>query len=128
MKLLMIAYGQAVDDEVWDILADNIIGCTEWKSAASEEELDELVHLLLVVKRVLPPRPGDDDSPDSFAPSPLAGEFRLGTTRRSKLDNVLMVVLDDALAGKVMDGVRAFRSQFGLEGIKAFMLPCEDCA
>jgi hypothetical protein len=46
--------------------------------------------------------------------------------KRLKLDNVLTAVLDDTLAVKVMDGARELQKQFGPEGVKAFLLPCEE--
>ena len=50
----------------------------------------------------------------------------MGTKRWPKLNNVLMLALDDALAMKVMNGVRELRRQLGPEGVKAFLLPCEE--
>ena len=126
MKLVMIAYSQAIDDEIWDILADGIIECTEWERVKGEEDLDELVHLLLAVKRVLPPRPVGHGRPDSPGFSSGVGGSQPETKSWSKLNNVLMVVLDDVLSVKVMDGVRELQGQFGPEGIKAFLLPCEE--
>lgn len=126
MKLVMIAYSQAIDDEVWDILADGIVECAKWEKMERVGDLDELVHLLLVVKRVLPPWPAGHGRQDSLSTSPLASGIRPGTSRWSKLNNVLMVVLDDVLSVKVMDGVRELQGQFGPEGIKAFSLACEE--
>ncbi len=94
MKIVMIAYSQAIDNEVTDILVDNnVAGCTKWKEVTGEG---------------------------------VAGGVHLGTKRWPKLNNVLMMALEDALAVKVMDGVRALRAQLGPEGVKAFMLPCEE--
>ena len=94
MKLVMIAYNQAIDGEVTDILVDNnIAGCTKWKKAAGEG---------------------------------VGSGVHLGTKRWPKLNNVLMMAMEDVPAVKVMDGVRELRKQFGPEGVKAFLLPCEE--
>ena len=128
MKLVMIAYSQAIDDEVWDILADGIVECTKWEKVEDERDFDELVHLLLVIKRVRPPWPFGHGRQSSLDPFALASGERLGTRRWSKLNNVLTAVLDDTLAAKVMGDVRELQKQFGPEGVKAFLLPCEEVA
>jgi hypothetical protein len=126
MKLVMIAYSQTIDDEIWDVLAGGVLECTQWEKVEGEEDLGELVHLLLAVRRVLPSRSTGEGSQGSPGFSPLAGGIPLGTKSWSKLNNVLMVVLDDVLSGKIMDGVRDLQGQFGQERIKAFLLPCEE--
>jgi hypothetical protein len=126
MKLVMIAYRQAIDDEVWDILGNGVVECTKGEKVACQGDFDEPVHLLLAGKQVLPPSPVGHGRQRSLSPSPLASGVHLGTERWSKLNNVLMGVLDDALAAKVMDGARELQKQFGPEGVKAFLLPCEE--
>ena len=85
MKSVMIAYSQAIDHEVWDVLVDNIVGCTKWKKVAGEGDLHELVHLLLAAKRVHPPWPVGHGRRNSLGPSPLACGVHLGTKRGPKL-------------------------------------------
>ncbi len=43
-----------------------------------------------------------------------------------KGNHVLAAVVDDDVAGKLMDAVREMRSDAGHEGVKAFLLPVED--
>lgn len=50
----------------------------------------------------------------------------LGTHVWPKANNVVMAVMDDEQARRALDAVREMRDRLGREGIKAFILPCEE--
>jgi len=52
--------------------------------------------------------------------------FHDGTEVWPGLNNVLMAVVPDDVAGKMLSAVRRLRETLGTEGVKAFMLPVED--
>jgi len=50
----------------------------------------------------------------------------LGTHIWPKTNNVLLVLTEDEVAEKLLDGVRGLRERFAREGVKCFVLPCEE--
>jgi len=94
MKLVLIAYNEALDEELAEVLhANGVESFTKWAKAYGK---------------------GQASGP------------HLGTHVWPKANNVLAAVTDDETARKVLDGVRELRKRLSKEGVKAFLLPCED--
>jgi len=94
MKLVLIAYNEALDTEVAALIRGNgVQGYTKWTRV--------------------------------FGEGRLSGPH-LGTHVWPKANNVMAVVTDPETAGKLIDGVRGLRSRLGREGVKAFVIPCEE--
>jgi len=94
MKLVLVAYNEALDEEVGGLLDKNgAEGYTKWTKVYGQ---------------------GQTSGP------------HLGTHIWPKANNVLAVVTDGDTAGKLLDGVRELRKRLSKEGIKAFLLPCEE--
>ncbi|NLW50153.1 MAG: hypothetical protein GXY85_04825 [Candidatus Brocadiaceae bacterium] len=94
MKLVLIAYNEALDDEVGKVLAAaGAEGWTKWARVYGK---------------------GRSSGP------------HLGTHVWPKANDVLAVVTDEDTARKVLDGIRELRTRLAREGVKAFLLPCEE--
>lgn len=93
MKLVLIAYNEAIDDEVMEQLdAAGAEGYTKWTEVLGKG-LTSGPHLL---SHVWP-----------------------------KGNHVLLTVVADDVAGKLLDAVRGLRESTGKEGAKAFLLNVE---
>ena len=94
MKLVLIAYNEALDEEVQELLHANAVeGFTKWTKVYGR---------------------GRASGP------------HLGTHVWPKANNVLAAVTDDRITDDLLAGVRKLREQFAREGVKAFVLPCEE--
>lgn len=94
MKLILIAYNEAIDEEVMELLdTAEVAGYTKWIQVLGKGRASG-PHLL---SHVWP-----------------------------KGNNVLVTVVDDALAVELLDAVRNLRQTAGAEGLKAFQLDVEE--
>ena len=94
MKLVLIAYNEALDQEVEGLLqASGVDGLTKWTKVYGK---------------------GKASGP------------HLGTHVWPKANNVIAAVTGEKEAGKLLDGVRELRKRLSKEGVKAFLLPCEE--
>jgi len=94
MKLVLIAYNEALDEEVEELLhTTGVDGFTKWTKTYGK---------------------GQSSGP------------HLGTHVWPKANNVLAAATEDETAEKLLDGVRELRGRLAAEGIKAFVLPCEE--
>lgn len=94
MKLVLIAYNEAIDEEVGEILKSNgAEGWTKWTKVYGQ---------------------GRSSGP------------HLGTHVWPKANNVVAAATDDDTAAKLLEGVRELRQRLSKEGVKAFVLPCEE--
>lgn len=94
MKMVVIAYNEALDQEVVELLeACGVEGYTQWTKVYGK---------------------GKASGP------------HLGTHVWPKANNVLAALTDEATAGRLMEGVRKLRKRLAREGIKAFVIPCEE--
>ncbi|KQC16416.1 MAG: hypothetical protein APR56_07430 [Methanosaeta sp. SDB] len=50
----------------------------------------------------------------------------LGTHVWPKVNYLMLICVEDEQARKLLEGIRELRKRLGREGVKAFMLPCED--
>jgi len=90
----LIAYNEALDDEVAKVLEENgVEGFTKWTKVYGKG---------------------------------AAGGPHLGTHVWPKANNVLAAVTDDPTAENLLASVRKLRERFAREGVKAFLLPCEE--
>ena len=55
-----------------------------------------------------------------------ASEPHLGTHVWPKANNVLAVVTEEGTASKMLESVRNLRKALSREGVKAFVVPCEE--
>ena len=55
-----------------------------------------------------------------------ASEPHLGTHVWPKANNVLAVVTEESTASKMLEAVRTLRKALPREGVKAFVIPCEE--
>jgi len=93
MKLVLISYNEALDDEVANVLEETgVEGFTKWTKTYGK---------------------GQASGP------------HLGTHVWPKANNVLVAVVDDATAARLMEKVLELRQSLGKEGIKAFLLPVD---
>lgn len=93
MKLVLITYNEAVDEEVMEALdAAGADAYTKWTQVLGKGH---------------------------------AGGPHLLSHVWPKGNHVLLTVVDDERAGKILDGVRALRQTAGREGVKAFVVPVE---
>lgn len=94
MKLLLIAYNEAVDGEIERLLEQcGVDGFTKWTKVYGK---------------------GRASGP------------HLGTHVWPKANNVLAAFTDDETAGRLLEGVRELRKSLAREGVKAFVIPCEE--
>lgn len=94
MKLVLIAYNEALDEEMLEILnAAGADGWTKWTKIYGK---------------------GRSSGP------------HLGTHVWPKANNVLAVATDEGTAVKLIEGVKLLRKRLSKEGVKAFVVPCED--
>ncbi len=94
MKLVVIAYNEALDEEVQELLqANGVDAFTKWTKVYGK---------------------GQASGP------------HLGTHVWPKANNVLAVLTGDETAPRLLHDVRALRTRLANEGIKAFVLPCEE--
>lgn len=94
MKLVLIAYNEALGKAVEDILdANGADGWTRWEKVLGK---------------------GRSSGP------------HLGTHVWPKANNVLAVFTDEETAATLLDGIREMRKHLSKEGVKAFLLPCEE--
>lgn len=94
MKLVMIAYNEALDQAVEDLLDHHgIQGYTKWTKVHGK---------------------GRSSGP------------HLGTHVWPKANNVVAAVVDDEAAHQALEGVRELRGRLAQEGVKAFVVPCDE--
>lgn len=94
MKMIFIAYNEALDEEVLTLLREQgVQGYTKWVKAYGKG---------------------------------VVSEPHLGTNVWPKANNVLAAVVDDEMTPRILDGIRALRASVAREGVKAFVLPCEE--
>jgi len=94
MKLILITYNEALDDEVDRLLRENgVEGFTKWTKVYGK---------------------GRASGP------------HLGTHVWPKANNVIAAATEDETAQKLLNGVRELRGRLAAEGVKAFLLPCEE--
>ncbi len=94
MKLVLIAYNEALDEEVGEILRTHAVeGFTKWTKTYGQ---------------------GNSSGP------------HMGSHIWPKVNNVLAIVTEDETATRLLEGVRTLRERLAHEGVKAFVLPCED--
>jgi nitrogen regulatory protein PII len=94
MKLVLIAYNEAIDAEVLDMLnSRGVTHYTQWTKTFGRGE---------------------------------ASEPHLGTHVWPKANSVLAIVTDEETAKRALQGVRKLRETLSREGIKAFVIPCEE--
>ena len=94
MKLVVIAYNEALDGEVEGILEQcGVEGYTKWTKVYGK---------------------GKASGP------------HLGTHVWPKANNVLAAFTDEETAGRLMEAVRGLRERLAREGVKAFVIPCEE--
>lgn len=94
MKMFVVAYNEALDEEVVNMLkAVGVEGWTKWTKVFGQ---------------------GASSGP------------HLGTHIWPKANNVLAAVIDDRTAKQLIKDVRSMRERLAKEGVKAFLLPCEE--
>ncbi len=94
MKLVLITYNEALDDEVEKVLQENgVEGFTKWTKVYGK---------------------GRASGP------------HLGTHVWPKANNVIATVTEDETAEKMLNCIRELRERLAAEGVKAFLLPCEE--
>lgn len=94
MKLILVAYNEALDDQVLALLREhNVQGYTKWVKTYGKG---------------------------------VASEPHLGSAVWPKANNVMAVVTDDETSRAILEGIRELRRHLSREGIKAFVLPCEE--
>lgn len=94
MKIVLIAYNEALDGKVEGILKKcETDGFTKWTRVYGK---------------------GQSSGP------------HLGTHVWPKVNNVLAVVTDDDKAESLLESIRELRNELAKEGVKAFLLPCEE--
>ena len=94
MKLLLIAYNEAMDEEIERLLDRyGVESYTKWTKVYGK---------------------GRASGP------------HLGTHVWPKANNVLAAFTDEDTAGRLLEGVRELRKSRAREGVKAFVIPCEE--
>jgi len=94
MKAVIIAYNEALSEEVMEVLEKNgVQGYTLWPKVLGK---------------------GTASGP------------HLMTNVWPVANNVLLCIVEDAVAALLLEGVRGLRSEFSFEGVKAFQFSIED--
>ena len=94
MKLVLIAYNEALDSEIDQLLKnEGVEGFTKWTKAYGK---------------------GKSSDP------------HLGSHVWPKANNVMAIFAEEDTTEKIMDGIRAMRKRLSREGVKAFVVPCEE--
>jgi len=93
MKAVIIAYNEALSEEVMEVLEKNgVQAYTQWTKALGK---------------------GTASGP------------HLMTTVWPVANNVLLCVVEEAVAPLLLEGVRGLREEFSFEGVKAFQISIE---
>ena len=94
MKAVIIAYNEALSEELMEILEKNgVEGYTLWTKALGKG---------------------------------IASGPHLMTTVWPVANNVILCVVEEAVASRLLEEVRSLRREFSFEGVKAFQFSIED--